>query len=104
MKVAGCKKCCDLISSHDEKAVDLWIRMCMTSAKSGHGVMLLKEQNIPEFLPQIRLLEKLGFTISADGAEAVRFKVLGHQTVFDEEQGELETYCIDREGHIYEQT
>ncbi len=82
-----CSKCLATIAKHNTTAARLWLDLCDVHANP----IFVKGQDIPE----LRVLEHLGFVISTETTETLAIRLNGEVR----KDGNLDSFCINRGKH-----
>lgn len=91
-----CSDCYKNIANQNMSVASLWLDLCAYAVKL-NGNFLLRESRVPWKISAFRMLEKMGYILTADGHE-VQVRVNGHDTI-DLNEKSFETFCIDRKVH-----
>lgn len=93
-----CKTCLQSIERVDPQAGRIWLDLCASFVEFAN-ILTLRETRVPWVIPAMRILERLGFIVTADGFDAIKIRVEGYEAIDTNEGVCLETFCIDRGVH-----
>ena len=100
MTAVCCNQCFTRIAKKDTKAARLWSDICAFFVKLD-GNFILRESKVPWVIPQFKLLEKLGYILTADSEDGVKVRVNGYDVLEMEDHPDYkDTFCLDREAHF----